>query len=268
MTASIFTPSPSHTRHWLLEGKPRSLAISTAAVLAFLLLWEIAPTLGWVNGRFTSQPSHVVFAALEVFATDNFLFHAQISLTELFFGFVLALVIGIPAGILLGNSRLARDIVNPPMMALYIAPNIVLLPILTIWLGIGMGSKVAVVFLGGVFPIIVNTMAGIREVNPHLIRVARSFGATSFDIFHHILLPGSLPALLAGVRLAVGRAVLSVIVGELYASQAGIGHMLARYGSAMRIDRLLVYALVISAFGYAMTTLVRLVEGRVRNWKD
>lgn len=250
-----------------LGAGARSSVIGFCSVAAFLILWQVAPELGWVNGRFTSQPSEVARAAVEVFRTDNFLHHARISLTEFFLGFALALIVSVPLGVLLGNSRLARDMINPPLMALYIAPTLILLPIMTIWLGIGMASKVAVVFLGAIFPIIVNTMAGMREADAKLVRAAQSFGATRMDIFRHILLPGSLPSLLAGIRLAVGRAVLGVVVGELYVSQAGIGHQLVVYGSSMRVDRLLVYALVVSVFGYAMTTLVRVLEGRVRNWR-
>ena len=116
-------------------------------------------------------------------------------------------------------------------MALYIAPTLVLLPIMIVWLGIGMASKVAVVFLGAVFPIVVNTMAGMREADPRLIRAARSFGASQLDIFIRILVPGSLPAILIGIRLAIGRAVLGVVVGELFVSQAGIGYQFTIYGA-------------------------------------
>jgi NitT/TauT family transport system permease protein len=246
---------------------PRSTLIGMLAVAAFLVLWQIAPQLGWVNGRFTSQPSKVLTAAVEVFRDDNFFFHAGISLTEFSLGFALAIAVSIPLGILLGTSRLARHLIDPPMMALYIAPTLVLLPIMIIWLGIGMASKVAVVFLGAVFPIIVNTMAGMREADPRLIRAARSFGAGKLDVFMRILVPGSLPSILTGMRLAVGRAVLGVVVGELFVSQAGIGHQLTTYGQSMRVDRLLVYALVVSAFGYTLTVLVRLLEIRVRSWR-
>jgi sulfonate transport system permease protein len=251
-----------------LDPSKRSTLISVLAVVFFLVLWQVAPMLGWVNGRFTSQPTLVLQAALEVFRTDNFLYHARISLTEFALGFALALAVSIPLGTLLGTSQVARDLVNPPLMALYIAPTLILLPIMVIWLGIGMASKVAVVFLGAIFPIIVNTMAGMREADQRLIRAARSFGATRMDIFHHILVPGALPSMLAGIRLAVGRGVLGVVVGELYVSQAGIGHQLVVYGSSMRVDRLLVYALVVSVFGYALTQLVRLLESRVRDWRS
>ena len=245
----------------------RSTVVSLVSVVVFFILWQVAPEMGWVNERFTSQPSQVFLAAIDVFLNDDFFYHARVSLTEFFLGFALALVVSIPLGVLLGTSQTARYLIDPPLMALYIAPTLVLLPILVVWLGIGMASKVAVVFLGALFPIVVNTMAGMREADPKLIRAARSFGANRLDVFMRILVPGSLPSILTGIRLAVGRAVLGVVVGELFVSQAGIGYQLNTYGSAMRIDRLLVYAIVVSAFGYTLTVLVRTLEGRVRTWR-
>lgn len=245
----------------------RRTTISVAAVLFFFLVWQVVPALGWVNVQFTSQPSSIIAAFVEVVGNDDFLFHARVSLNEFAVGFALAIIVSIPLGVLLGTSRYARYVLDPPLMALYMAPTLILLPIMVIWLGIGMASKVAVVFLGAIFPIVVNTMAGMREADPKLMRAARSFGAGKLDVFVRILIPGSLPAILMGMRLAVGRGVLGVVVGELYASQAGIGHQLMKYGEAMRIDRLLVYALIISVFGYGMTSLVRLLESRVQSWR-
>lgn len=260
---SARTPQRSSLPRWPL---PRRTTVSTVAVLTFFIVWQVVPALGLVNPQFTSQPSSVVAAAIDALRNDHFFFHAEISLTEFCLGFALALVVSIPLGVLLGTSRYARYVLDPPLMALYMAPTLILLPILVIWLGIGIASKVAVVFLGAIFPLIVNTMAGMREADPKLIQAARSYGASKLDVFIRILIPGSLPAILMGMRLAVGRGVLGVVVGELYASEAGIGHQLMKYGAAMRIDRLLVYALVISAFGYAMTSLVRFLESRVQSW--
>src|SRR5690348_11368294 len=154
----------------------RATTISVVSVLAFFVVWQAAPALDLVNGQFTSQPSSVAVAAIEVLRGDNFFFHARISLIEFFFGLALAISVSIPLGVLLGASRYARYLLDPPLMALYMAPTLILLPILVIWLGIGIASKVAVVFLGAIFPIIVNTMAGMREAEPKLIRAAQSFG--------------------------------------------------------------------------------------------
>lgn len=245
----------------------RSKTVSIVAVLAFFALWQVAPDYGWVNGRFTSQPTRVFAAGMDAIANGSLWFNARVSLLEFALGFVMALILSVPLGMLLGTSPYARYLLEPPLMTLYMAPSLVLLPILVIWLGIGIASKIAVVFLGALFPIVINTMAGMREADYRLVRAARSFGAGKLDVFRRILLPGALPHILMGVRLAVGRGVLGVVVGELYVSDAGIGHQLTIYGNAVRIDLLLVYAVAVCIFGYTMTSLVGLLEARVRNWR-
>jgi ABC-type nitrate/sulfonate/bicarbonate transport system permease component len=239
--------------------------VSTAAVFAFLAVWQIAASQGWVNARYTSSPSQVLAAALDIARHDDFLHHAWVSLSEFTLGFAAALGFGLPLGLALGTSRWLRLFIDPPMMALYTAPRLTLLPILIIWLGIGAASKVAVVFLGAVFPIIVNTMAGVREADPRLFQAARAFGASRLDTMIKVLVPGALPAILLGVRLAVGRGVLSVVVGEMFVSEAGIGHQIMNYGEAMQVGHLMVYAFAISLFGYALTIAVRLLEDRIRS---
>jgi len=244
----------------------RSFAISLASVAIFFLIWQIAPALGWVNGRFTSQPSQVLVAGWTELGTATFWNAARISFTEFALGFALSLAVALPLAALMVTSKIARYMIDPPLMALYIAPSLILLPILILWLGIGMASKVAVVFLGAFFPIAVNTMAGMRQVDPKLLTMARAFGASRSRLFYSILIPSALPSLLTGIRLGIGRGVLGVIVGELYAAQAGIGYQLSTYGNSMRIDLLLVYALVVSTFGYVLTEFVRLLEVQVGKW--
>ena len=241
--------------------------VSTATVVAFLVVWQIAATRGWVNVRYTSSPSQVLAAAIDIAHHGDFLHDAWVSFSEFSLGFAAALGFGLPLGLMLGTSRRLRLFVDPPMMALYTAPRLTLLPILIIWLGIGAASKVAVVFLGSVFPIIVNTMAGVREADPRLSQAARAFGASRRDTIVKVLLPGALPAILLGVRLAIGRGVLSVVVGEMFVSEAGIGHQIMNYGEAMQVGHLMVYAFAISLFGYALTIAVRLIEDRVRSWR-
>lgn len=264
------TGSPAHgarRRLAALVDAYWGACVSILAVAAFLLLWEAAAAWGWINVRYSSKPSAVWAATFQVFQTDDFLLHAWVSFAAFASGFAMALAVGIPLGLYLGVSRRARLFLEPPLMALYTAPRLALLPILIVWLGIGLASKVAIVFLGAVFPILVNTMAGVRSSDNRLIVAARAFGATNADIFLKVLVPGCLPSILMGVRLGVGRGVLSVVVGEMFVSQAGIGYQIMTYGQGMRFDRLLVYAFAISLFGYALTLSVRLMEDRFRNWR-
>ncbi len=238
-------------------------AVSAASVAVVLAAWELAPRLGLVDPFFTSQPSRVALAFANVLRDGTLPHDAAVSAAEFLSGLALAMIIGIPVGMALGAFPILRDLIDPPVMAIYATPQLALLPIFVLWLGIGMPSKIAVVFLGAVIPIIINSMAGVRQVDRALVVAARAFGATRADLFLKVVLPASLPAVTIGVRLGVSRAVLGVVVAEMYVSQAGIGNQIMRLGSAFRVDRLLVYVLLVSIVGWSMTSLARRVEERV-----
>jgi NitT/TauT family transport system permease protein len=238
-------------------------AISAGAVMLFLIAWESAPRLHLVNPVYTSQPSRVAAAAVEVVRNGSLPRDVAVSASEFAAGFALAVVIGVPLGLLLGVSRPLRYLIDPPIMALYATPYLALLPILVVWLGIGLASKIAAVFVGGVIPIVVNSIAGVRHVERSWILAARSYGASELDVFVKVILPGSLPGVLSGIRLGLSRAVLAVVIAEMYVSQAGLGSQIIRYGAAFRIDALLVYVLLVSAFGFLATRLVQIAEDRI-----
>jgi NitT/TauT family transport system permease protein len=237
--------------------------VSAASVALFLAAWEVAPRLGLADAFYTSQPSRVAHACLDVVRDGTLGRDAYVSLSEFAGGISLALAVGVPLGLMLGAFPVLRDLLDPPVMAIYATPQLALLPIFVLWLGIGMASKIAVVFLGAVIPIVVNSMAGVRQVDRTLVVAARSFCATRRDVFVKVILPASLPAIMVGIRLGLSRAVLGVVVAEMYVSQEGVGNQIMRLGSAFRVDRLLVYVLIVSVFGLAATTAARKLEERV-----
>ncbi len=245
----------------------RRLIVSSLSVMVFLLAWQILPSLGVVDIRLTSTPLRVLATCAEVFTGDEFANDLWVSSVEFFTGMALAIGIGIPLGLILGTSRTLRLFIDPPLMAIYATPRLALLPIIVVWLGIGLASKIAVVFLGAVFYVLINTMAGVSDTDQRLVRAAKSFGANRFDIFSRIILPSALPAVMIGVRLGIGRGVLGVIVGEMFSSEAGLGNKIMTYGEAVRIDHLLVYTLFVSLCGFLMTTGARLLEERLRSWR-
>src|SRR5437667_1625079 len=237
--------------------------ISTLAVLAFLATWEIAPRAGLADATYTSQPSRVIAASLEIVPSAGFLHDVSVSLSEFAIGFVLAIGIGVPLGLLLGRFPVLRYVLDPPIMATYATPHLALLPILVVWLGIGMQSKIAVAFVGAVIPILVNSMAAVRGVERSWVAAARSFCAGEWDVFIKVILPASLPAVIMGIRLGLSRAVLGVVVAEMYQSQAGVGNEIMRYGSEFRTDYLLFDVLLVSLFGLTATSAVRALEERL-----
>src|SRR6266481_1361630 len=237
--------------------------ISTLSVMAFLAIWEIAPRAGMVDRTYTSQPSRVIAAGLEIITSGGFLHDVVVSLSEFAIGFALAVGIGVPLGLMLGRFPVLRYLLDHPIMAIYATPHLALLPIIVVWLGIGMQSKIAVAFVGGVIPILVNSMAGVRGVERSWVVAARSFGARERDVFFKVILPASLPSVILGVRLGVSRAVLGVVVAEMYQSQAGVGNEIMLYGSEFRTDYLLFNVLLVSVFGFTSTWAFRALEEKL-----
>ena len=156
---------------------------------------------------------------------------------------------------------------EPFVTSLYSVPRVALLPLIILWLGIGIESKVAVVFLGAVFPVIVNVMTGMRTVDEALVKCARAFGADNRQVLWTVALPGSVPFMVAGTRLGAGRGLVGIVVGELVASQAGIGHMMSRAGATFQTDKVFVGVILLAAFGLLLSKSLGALEARVDAWR-
>jgi ABC-type nitrate/sulfonate/bicarbonate transport system permease component len=176
-------------------------------------------------------------------------------------------VIGVPLGILMGWYSRLDAVLDPFVSALYATPRIALLPLVMIWFGIGIMSKVAIVFLGAIFPILVNTITGVRTVNADFVKVARSFGSSDRQMFLTVALPSSVPLLLTGLRLGIGHALIGIVVGEMYGATHGLGFLIATAGARFQTDKVMVGIIIIAAAGVAMTELLRLIERRFERWR-
>ncbi len=234
--------------------------IGTIGVVAFLILWEIATPLGIVKVADISRPSLVAKAFIELAISGEVFPHLGISLKEFILGFLLSLIIGIPLGVILGRYRILSLLLDPLFMAIYTMPRMAMLPLLVVWFGVGLGATIAVVFLGAVFPILVNTAVGIREIDPILIKAVRSFGGREWDVFKKVLIPGAIPPMMAGIRLGVGRGLLGMVVSEMYASTEGLGGQIALYGNSFRSTELIALIAVVSLLGFVAVDLIRRIE--------
>ncbi|HLG73448.1 MAG TPA: ABC transporter permease, partial [Chloroflexota bacterium] len=203
-----------------------SRILGVVAVVLFLALWEWAGTSGAVNPLFSSAPSRIATAFGGLIASGELAHDCVVSGLEFVYGFALAIVIGIPFGILMGWYKPLNAILDPFVNFFYATPRVALLPLMIIWLGIGINSKIAIVYLGAVFAILINTITGMHALDEQLIKAARSFGASDMQIFKTIALPGSVPFILGGIRLGLGHALIGVVVGELYAATAGVGYLI------------------------------------------
>ena len=199
------------------------IVIGLVSVLGVFVAWELAVVTGLLRSRFLVPPSEVIAAGIVEVQNPRFWRDVQVSFFEFAVGYGAAVVLGVSLGIVLGWFRRLSYLFEPMVNFFYAVPRIALLPLIVLWFGLTIWSKVAVVFLGAWITILLNTFHGVRTVDPRLLSVARTFGASRRRIFISVVLPGSVPFILAGLRLGVGRALIGVVVGELYAASAGLG---------------------------------------------
>lgn len=241
------------------------LIIGGIAAAGFLIVWELAMPMGWVKTVNVSRPSLVVQALRAIMGDQAFTTHVAVSLREFLIGFLLSAVVGVPFGVLIGRYRVLGMLLDPLITAVYTLPRMAILPVLMVWFGVAGGATTAVVFLSSVFPILVNAAVGVREVDPSWVKAVRSFGGGEWQVFTKVLLPGSVPQVVTGVRLGVGRALLGVIVGEMYVATAGVGAQISLYGNAFRMAELIALVTLVSLFGFIVVDLIRRLEARLRH---
>jgi len=238
------------------------------AVAVFLIIWElVGNTFQWINPMFMSAPSLVWSAAVQLFSSGEIFNDLYISGTELFWGYFLSAAVAIPFGIMIGWYKRASYIFDPFVNAMNATPRVALLPLVIIWLGIGILSKVGIIFLGAVFPMLINTRDGVKTTPVHLLTAARSFGASEWLVFKTVVLPSTVPFILTGLRLGLGRGIVGVMVGELYAATAGIGFMITVAGATFQTDKVFVGVLVFALTGMIGMELLTKVERRFDKWR-
>lgn len=259
----ITTPLPPQS--WF--HRHEQLVIGTAAVLIFFVVWQAVGSARIVSRLFLPAPTDVLEAFRELIADGELARDLAVSGQEFFIGYFLAGATAIPLGLLLGWYPRVRYALDPFVTFLYATPRIVLLPLFIIWLGIGVESKIAVIFLGAFFAVLISTTAGVRNLDSHLIRVARSLGAGDLVIFRTIALPGSVPFILTGLRLGIGHALIGVVVGELVAAQFGIGRMMAIAGATFQSSKVFAGLFFIATTGMVLTYVLQRLERHFDAWR-
>lgn len=236
-----------------------NLLLGSGVILIVLILWELVFRLKVVNPLFISAPSRVLLACVALVKDGTLFQHLLTSGTEFVLGYGAAIVIGFPIGIMLGWFKLANASFGPLVSAMQATPRVALMPLFIIWFGLGITSKIVVVLLSAIFPLIVNLQVAMSTIDADLVRVARSYGATRWQIFRSVALPTSVPFLITGLRLAAGRGLLGVIVAEVFGGSQGIGYMIQYAGSTFQTDKVFAGVLVVAATGITLDyTLDRL----------
>jgi ABC-type nitrate/sulfonate/bicarbonate transport system permease component len=236
--------------------------LSLACVIA---LWQFVGSR--INPVFLSTPTAIFDAAVKVVTNGELPAAMLISLGVVFAGFGTAIVVGVPIGLLMGRSRYAEYLLDPYVNALYVVPRIALIPLIIVWLGLGVQAQIAVVFGTSVFPILISTQTGVKNVGQNLIETARSFGATEYDLVRKIIMPASVPFIMSGLRLGIGQAIIGMIVAQMFLGISGMGFMLVNYGNQFATNYVFVVVLALAALGVLLTEIVRQVEHRFSHWK-
>jgi ABC-type nitrate/sulfonate/bicarbonate transport system ATPase subunit/ABC-type nitrate/sulfonate/bicarbonate transport system permease component len=256
--------SSGERRGFKLTDHPKAVRIFSLVLT--LGIWE------WygrgVDPIFFSYPTAIV-SALPVMLNSGELQKALLlTLQGLVIGFSSSIVVGVVIGLLMGRYRLFDYLVDLQISALYSTPNVALIPLLILWFGLGMTSKIVIVFLAAVFPIIVNTYGGVRNVSGGLVEIAQAEGAVERQIFGKIILPASLPFIMSGIRLAVGRAVVGMVVAEMFTAMSGLGGAIVYYSNAFATDKLFVVIILLALLGVGLTEMVKLLEVKMAPWKQ
>ncbi len=242
------------------------LAIRLISVASVLALWELLGP--GVNKLILRPPSQIVAGFFELLGTGELQTALVQSMRVFAVGFAVALVAGLLIGIASGRSRVLYNALDPWVSALYSVPSVALVPLIAIAFHYeGETPRMATVVLFAIFPILINTQQGVRNVDPDLLEVARAFSSSERRLWTDVVIPASLPFILAGVRLAIGRALIGMIVSEFLINLSGLGYLIIVYQNTFRIDKMFVPVIVVALFGIVLMGLVQLVEGRIAPWR-
>jgi ABC-type nitrate/sulfonate/bicarbonate transport system permease component len=266
--ATVAGPAPRTLRirpRGLSPAKRWTLRFTSVAVL--LAAWQFFGDRTIRSRLLLSDPAAIAVAFVDMIR-DGTLPHALASSMEVLgIGFALGTAAGIVLGLAAGRSEAFAALLELPVNALYATPTVALIPLIVLWFGFAVTTKTVVVFLFVVFPVLINTTRGVREVDPDLIEVARSFCSSERRMWLDLILPSALPYIVTGLRLAIGRALIGVIVAEFYTSLSGLGDLITTNENNFQTARMFVPVVVVAVIGIVLTALLEWAERRLAQWR-
>jgi ABC-type nitrate/sulfonate/bicarbonate transport system permease component len=239
-------------------------------ILLLILAWETTPHLVTMPrglSLFFTTPSNVIDTFYDLMVENKIQHHFYVSSVEFLLGLGLAIVVGLPLGLFTGRSRVMDAMVDPYVTVFNATPRLIFLPLFILWFGIGMWSKVMIVFIGAIFPLLINTYEGVKNVDRVLVNVVRSFGANEWQVMKTVVLPNSVPYIVVGLRLAIGRAILGVVVGEFFGASEGLGFMIASAATNYKVDVVFVGVAIFMGLSLILTLSVKKIETNLSRWR-
>jgi sulfonate transport system permease protein len=249
-------------RRW--KRQLQIIAIRIVSVAIFLALWEVFG--GQVNQALFTTPSKVAVAAVDMVSSGELWLYLAPSLLVLAIGLTLAAIIGITVGLLLARFWVVDVAFGVYITFLYSIPSVALVPLIVLWAGYETTAKVIILFLFAFFPMAINTYQGVKNVDPKLVEVGRAFRCNEGQLWRNIVLPGALPFIVTGLRLAVGRGLIGMVLADLYTAISGIGYLIVRTGSTFQIDKMFVPIVTLGLLGVTLTAILRVLEIKVAPW--
>ena len=235
-------------------------------VALILIVWElVAPH---INPIFFTSPSLIAVAFYDTTVNGELPYFLLQSLQVMTYGTSIAVAVGIPLGVAMARIRWLDWALDLPINALYATPLVAVVPLLVLWFGIYMKAKIIVVFLFAVFPILINTYQGVRECDKGMLEVAHSFRSSEWRMWQDVLLPFAVPYIIAGIRLAIGRGLIGMIIAEFYTTISGLGFMITKYANIFAMDKTFVPVIVLMVLGVSLTSLLKWIGRRIAPWSN
>jgi ABC-type nitrate/sulfonate/bicarbonate transport system permease component len=235
-------------------------------VALILIVWQlVAP---YINPIFFASPTQIAEAFYETTVSGELPYFLGQSLEVMVYGLILAIAVGIPLGVAMARLRWLDWALDLPINALYATPLVAVVPLLVLWFGIYLKAKVIVVFLFAIFPVLINTYQGVRECDKNMLEVAQSFRSNEWNTWRDVLLPFAVPYIIAGMRLAIGRGLIGMIIAEFYTTISGLGFMVTKYANVFAMDKTFVPVIVLMVLGVSLTSLLKWVGRRIAPWSN
>ena len=233
-------------------------------VALILIVWEIVGP--FISPIFFTYPTKIAVAFYDLTISGELLYYLGQSLEVMIYGLSIAVIVGIPLAVAMARVRWLDWALDLPINALYATPLVAVVPLLVLWFGIYLKAKIIVVFLFAVFPVLINTYQGVRECDKNMIEVARSYRSSEWRMWQDVLLPFAVPYIIAGVRLAIGRGLIGMIIAEFYTTISGLGFMITRYANVFEMDKVFVPVIVLMVLGVSLTTMLKWFGRRIAPW--
>ena len=254
-------------RRWQRSRELFSDWLGVIGVVLFFLAWELSTRFEILNPFYFPPFSKILAKGYELFANGSIWEHVWFSLTNFAIGLVVSVALGVVIGVPMGWYKAISKTFDPLLSGIYATPLIALLPLIIMMFGLGSISKIIMTILAAVFPILINTMVGIANTDHRLITMARAFGAKDRHIFLKVSLPGSLPYIVAGMRVALGRALVYIVVAEQYGAAMGLGYLSSLAAQRFQMAAMFVPIVIIAGLGAGLNELLKAVEQRLEKWK-